>query len=1193
MLPVGLFTVAATAAAAAGPSVKVIAERSAVAGVVEATLWHDYGTFALYRLPEAIYRSLPAATRSRLALLDERLLFDAQPFNPATERLSVPEGFALPEEGGPGLQLIQFVGPIKEEWLAAVRAAGARPLQYVANQGYLVWADGGARASLAALAAAGDIVQYSAPLAPYLKLGPTLRQRLAGKQRPYNADEVIAVVIQMVRHEDQAAAESAIAALTQRQLSPWTPILVYQNLLAEMRVGDVAALVRRGDITWVGERLPRELYDEVQDQIIAGNLDGGQIGPSGPGYLAFLTGFGFSTDPNDYPVVDVTDDGIGNGTTASGDPTFHETGNIANPTRLAYVSNCTNSANGGGVDGHGHINTSIVGGYDTRSGFPFQDPDGFQRGLGVNPYGRMAGTRIFDPGFDQSSCGGTDVGVIQHVWQFGGRINTNSWGCSGCAGSYDDSSQAYDVGTRDADLAAAGNQELIMLFAAGNSGPGAGTVGTPGNGKNMITVGASENDRPADEDGAWTDGCGIGSTGANNAMDVIGFSSRGPSPGNRKKPEVIAPGTHIQGTASTNSGYTGNSVCDQFRPSGQTTFAASSGTSHSTPAVAGLASLVYWWIDNGFAVAGVGTPPSPAMTKAYLMAHPTYLTGVGANDTLPSNSQGYGMPNMNLLFDDAQKYLLDQTQLFDNTGETWTWSGAVADPTKPVRIALAYTDQAGPIGVSPQINNLNLDATIDGSSYHGNVFTGQWSATGGGSDGLNNYEAIFVQAGASGAIEITVTAANIAGDGVPNTGDGTDQDFALVCYNCVQEPTFTLAVTPLAQQICAPADADYDVTVGSVLGFVDPVDLGASGQPGGTTAGFDVDPVTPPGASQLTISNTGAAAVGSYTIQVSGTSGPINQSRNVGLKVFNGAPAAVTLLTPADGAVGQPIAPAFTWSSTANDGTYTIEIATDAAFTNIVASAAGLGSPSFTPPDLETNTQYYWRVRATNACGTGVDSAVFDFFTEPAAGDCAFGVSPTVFFSTDFESGAAGFTSSGTNNTWALAADQAHSGTTSFKAQQISVVSDQYLVTPPIVVPSDGDTRTLQFWNRQEIEDRTGGCYDGAVLEVSNNGGATWTRLEAELLTDPYNGPISTCCSNPIAPSNAWCGDPQDWLNSIVDIDAYAGQTVQFRFRSTTDSSVSHPGWWVDDVVVRYCSSLIFGDGFETGDTSAWSLVQP
>ena len=98
----------------------------------------------------------------------------------------------------------------------------------------------------------------------------------------------------------------------------------------------------------------------------------------------------------------------------------------------------------------------------------------------------------------------------------------------------------------------------------------------------------------------------------------------------------------------------------------------------------------------------------------------------------------------------------------------------------------------------------------------------------------------------------------------------------------------------------------------------------------------------------------------------------------------------------------------------------------------------------------------------------------------------------------------------------------------------------------------------------------------------------------AQLLTDPYDGPINASFSNPLAGLDAWCGDPQAWLNSIVvDLDAYAGQTVQFRFRLGTDSSVSHPGWDIDDIWVQSCvpeaSGGIFADGFESGDTSAWS----
>ncbi len=265
-------------------------------------------------------------------------------------------------------------------------------------------------------------------------------------------------------------------------------------------------------------------------------------------------------------------------------------------------------------------------------------------------------------------------------------------------------------------------------------------------------------------------------------------------------------------------------MCDQYRPGSQTIFAASSGTSHSTPAVAGVASLYYRWLQTTYGLSA----PSPAVIKAYMIAHPTYLTGVSANDTLPSNSQGYGMPAMKTAFDVTPRSLLDQTSIFGNTGETWTWNGAVADPSKPLRIVMVYTDAAGAIGISPQVNNLNLTAQVNATSYLGNRFSGQWSTTGGTADNANNYEAVFLPVGASGALQITVTAANIAGNGVPNNADPTDQDFALVCYNCAQNPDFTLAATPASQDICAPADAVYTVNVGSILGYNDPVTLASA-----------------------------------------------------------------------------------------------------------------------------------------------------------------------------------------------------------------------------------------------------------------------------------------------------------------------------------------------------------------------------
>lgn len=186
--------------------------------------------------------------------------------------------------------------------------------------------------------------------------------------------------------------------------------------------------------------------------------------------------------------------------------------------------------------------------------------------------------------------------------------------------------------------------------------------------------------------------------------------------------------------------------------------------------------------------------------------------------------------------------MLDQPEVFGATGETWTWRGAIVDPGKPVRIVMAYTDAAAAIGVSPQVSSLNLAVQVNATTYLGNRFFGQWSVIGGSA---NYHDAVFLPAGASGALQMTVAAANIAGSGIPNNAGPTDQDCALVCYNCAQNPGCILTAAPASQNICAPADAVYTITVGSILGYNDPLTLSASGRPAGTTASFSPNPVTP------------------------------------------------------------------------------------------------------------------------------------------------------------------------------------------------------------------------------------------------------------------------------------------------------------------------------------------------------------
>ena len=383
---------------------------------------------------------------------------------------------------------------------------------------------------------------------------------------------------------------------------------------------------------------------------------------------------------------------------------------------------------------------------------------------------------------------------------------------------------------------------------------------------------------------------------------------------------------------------------------------------------------------------------------------------------------------------------------------------------------------------------------------------------------------------------------------------------------------FAMDVVPNIQQICAPADATYSVNTVPVGGFTGNVSLAAIGNPG--TANFTPNPVTPPGNSTLVISGAGA---GTYSFDVVGTSvitPSLVHTETVGLDVNATAPAAPVLTSPANGAINVGTTPTFMWNAAAGAATYGIEVATDAAFTNIVASAIGLAVTSWTSNvTLNTTTTYFWRVSAENACGD-MYSATWSFTTVAGPGDCAPGSTPNILYETGFESGAGGWTSSGTGNTWAIAASNPHSGTSHFHANDPSTVSDQRLVSPAVAIPTGQNPVVLKFWHTPNLENSGAtACFDGGSLEVSTDGGTTWTQVpNGNLLVGPYTGAVSGSFGNPLAGQQAWCG-VSSYMNTIADVSAYAGQTAQFRMRLGSDTSVSDVGWDVDDIVVQSCQT--------------------
>ncbi|MBI5737925.1 MAG: S8 family serine peptidase [Mycolicibacterium neoaurum] len=804
---------------------KVVVDAKALAVQAElsrggATRLVDYRSFSLWRVPGPIGAEL----LSRVTVRDD---FNTIPLrgtviDTGSAAPAVPIELRQVRANGGQFWLVQFVGPVKDEWLAELRSIGLEPVIYMPYNAYVVFGGGSSLARLDQSAPASPVIQWVGEYHPAYRLAP----ELLGAARDLPAGQMVDVTVQLLTGkgtEQSLTALQQVGGALRRNVSR---VLGFTNISLQLPAGQLTAVANWPDVFNVEPWVAPRKNDEVQGQILAGNIttSGGNIVPSGTGYLAWLASKGFPTTPASYPVVAIVDDGFDNGTTSPLHPDFHELGLLANPSRVGFVGNCTTDASGNGVAGHGNLNTGIVGSYNDLAGSPHQDANSYRIGLGMSPYGRMSTTKVFTNAgsYSDTACGGTNAGVVGNAVTGGAGLTSNSWGAP-VGGSYNVDSQDFDALTRDSVGGTPGNQEMLHVFSAGNSGSSANTIGSPGTAKNVFTVGATENVR----DNGTSDGCG--EPAANNADDCAGFSSRGPTDDGRIKPDITAPGTHVQGPASQDPGFSGAGVCggptndfafppaDAYYPAGQTLYTWSSGTSHSCPAVAGAASLTWNYFNT---VLSPGNTASPAMLKALLVNSARYLNGLSTGGNLPHNSQGWGDVNLGTLTDGAARFLVDQTVTFGATGNDQVFTGTVADTGLPLRVTLVWTDAPGSTTGNAYVNDLNLEVTAGGVTYLGNVFSGAFSAAGGTADPRNNIEGVFLPTGTSGPVTVRIVAANVPGDGVPGNADTTDQDFALVIYNFNQALIPVMqsgAAAQTAEDLCAPAngvpDPDEVVTI--------------------------------------------------------------------------------------------------------------------------------------------------------------------------------------------------------------------------------------------------------------------------------------------------------------------------------------------------------------------------------------------
>ncbi|NJL27984.1 MAG: hypothetical protein HC897_08825 [Thermoanaerobaculia bacterium] len=192
---------------------------------------------------------------------------------------------------------------------------------------------------------------------------------------------------------------------------------------------------------------------------------------------------------------------------------------------------------------------------------------------------------------------------------------------------------------------------------------------------------------------------------------------------------------------------------------------------------------------------------------------------------------------------------------------------------------------------------------------------------------------------------------------------------------------FLLSAAPASVDVCAATDPDpqFTLDVTSVGGWSDTVTLSASGLPPSTTPSFSTNGSLPDFTSTFTVNNIGSSTSGSYPITITGTGSdmpPTVRGTQVTVNLALVDPDQATLTSPADAATGISLAPTFTWNAAANAASYALEIATDAAFTNVVYTASGLTTTSHTPSTpLQPSTEYFWRVTTENICGQMVSAS--------------------------------------------------------------------------------------------------------------------------------------------------------------------------------------------------------------------------
>lgn len=767
---------------------------------------------------------------------------------------------------------------------------------------------------------------------------------------------------------------------------------------------------------------------------------------------------------------------------------------------------------------------------------------------------------IQDIGTGSSLTGLNDlVGTLKQAYAGQARIHSNSWG-GGSSGDYDSSAGDVDYFTGI-------YEDMLFVVAAGNDGPSARTLGSPGTAKNALTVGG---------------------TAHGGTTSMYGSSSRGPTADGRIKPDIMAPAMSVvSAAADTNNSTTMEAPAN----------ATKTGTSMATPAIAGNAALVRQYFTEGYYPRGVKTAadalnPSGVIMKAVLL-NGTNPLSVAANNW-PDMNYGWGRAwlDSNLWFSEAVAGSDDtrRMRLFERTNKAGLATGDVNEYTianvtagQELRATLTWYDPEGAPGAAVSlVNNLDLEVVAPGGAiYRGNVFAGGLSTTGGNGDLLNTVEQVRLAAPTAGSYTFRVKATAVPGNGRAETDR---QGYGLAVTGVFALPDPTPAAAPATPTVASNTTAGVAIGFGSVSGAQSYQLYRADGTCATAAAG-DFRLVANGSASPLV--DTRSQGGFGYAYKVRGIQNDVEGNVSACVDVvsqdecslqpsINGAELAVnganaTCKVDLTWTAGTASCPA------ATGVTYSILRSSDPYMAGATTVATGLTSLTFSDTSVTTDRSYHYRVIATDNLGNA--SGVYQSPVKSVTTSSALGPNPVTFLDDPDNR-----TYVRLETPWQITNTAAATGSYSYhssKDNQGYVDSTCAAIeTPALQIPAGGG---LSFQAQYNFE--YGGAsdptfYDGAVQEISTDGGATWVDLPPTGGYPGVLGDTADACGYPTG-KGAFVGVTTTTSNAGTnnnataifkpfgaDLSAYAGQTVKLRWRVSTDSGVSFPGMFIDQIRV-------------------------